>query len=190
MVLQEHMVILPVLLRKLPKKFQVSIDMNCYNIHEAVYSHNTNERPAIFSDFYLAISGFTSFFQIHFYCIKKYFCIFQHHLRLLKPRYRYLILLQILPLPQNHIILLLLIVLHKHELDFPQVHIIFFHQLIFDVIHAFCLLCILFMIINKPHTKCCRMFCNFYISKNIGCSECNHLKGLFKTPDFYEYYMR
>ena len=21
--------------------------MNCYNIHEAVYSHNTNERPAI-----------------------------------------------------------------------------------------------------------------------------------------------
>lgn len=51
--------------------------MNCYNIHEAVYSHNTNERPAIFSDFYLAISGFTSFFQIHFYCIKKYFCTFQ-----------------------------------------------------------------------------------------------------------------
>ncbi len=51
MTLQEKMVILPVLLRKLLKKivgeYRIVDYMNCYNIHEVVYSHNTNEKPAI-----------------------------------------------------------------------------------------------------------------------------------------------
>lgn len=39
--------------------------MKCFNIHDAVYSHNTNERPAI--DDKIALSGLNSildFFEI------------------------------------------------------------------------------------------------------------------------------
>ena len=42
--------------------------MNCYNIHEVVYSHNTNERPAIKDE--MALSGINSI--LNFFYKKDY----------------------------------------------------------------------------------------------------------------------